>query len=53
MPVISERRWRVTVIKPDGSVGPGFHCVTPHQRTLVCLVLTASGVSFVVEGFRV
>lgn len=53
MPVIVEIRWTVRVIKPDGSAGVGFHCVSPNQRALVCLVLTAAAVSYTVEEFRV
>jgi hypothetical protein len=46
-------RWRVVVLHRDGSVGPTFFCVTPAQRSLFCLALSATGCSFVVEEYSV
>lgn len=44
-------RWRVVVIRPDGSAGVTFMCVTLGQKAMVCLTLRATGQNFSVEEF--
>lgn len=45
------KRWRITLIKGDGSCGSSFFCVTVAQRAMVALALHAAGATFMVEEF--
>lgn len=44
-------RWRVVVIRPNGSVGSTYHCTTLAQKTLIVLVLKTNNHSFQIEEF--
>lgn len=48
---IAPNRWRVVVIRSDGSAGVSFYCVTRGQMSMVCLALRATGQQISVEEF--
>jgi len=46
-------RWRVVVIRPDGSPGVSYFCRTDAEKVLISATLERNGRAFVVEAYAV
>lgn len=46
-------RWRVCIVRPNGSIGTTFYCGTPAELRLVVGMLDFSDCSFSVDAYFV